>query len=394
MQKIVCCTLVTVLAIFYPLSAVSQEGIRPEILSLMKEGCQVKTNTPASGEIIVTEVTFPRGVIPSMDSIRHIKLLNTVTKLTCFVSNGIMEEIASIPSVTHLELSACDYKDSITEGYFSLNSLNLLVQNEHLHTLKVHGGSSPNNLFLDSSVFTQLTNLSFLSLTDMNLRVKDLEAIAALPALESLELDVDFFQIPPQYYLKNSHLKYLTLHLRGFCFTAKDMKIFADLVNKASLSRLNLSFFQCDNDIPLEEITRIKSLREIEIRCGVFPRNIIEKLSKENRPLRLSIVEAVPAQQASLPNDCPQSNDSAQSDEECLDGCRSEKADVENLLTEARTWNSADGKFQTEARYISSTETRVTLEKKEGGQTMVDLEKLSAPDREYVRRRVVAEKRE
>jgi len=59
-----------------------------------------------------------------------------------------------------------------------------------------------------------------------------------------------------------------------------------------------------------------------------------------------------------------------------------------------RMWNSVNGKFQTEAKYISSTETQVILEKKEGGQTMVDLEKLSAPDREYVRRRVTVEKRE
>ena len=52
-----------------------------------------------------------------------------------------------------------------------------------------------------------------------------------------------------------------------------------------------------------------------------------------------------------------------------------------------RTWTSANGSFQTEAKYLTSTETQVTIERKDGSQLAVDLERLSSSEREYVKQR-------
>ena len=388
--------IIVALYVSYPNFTEANNALVSGIAALMKEGWTLKTEILPSGEMVVTEAEFLNGVLPSMTSVKLLGQLGSVKNLTCRVSDDLLKEIATIPTIRKIKLFASSRVDGNPEDHFSIDSLNHLAQNQQIEEIRMTGGIIPPNSFLDLAAFAKFSSLKTLSLTKTCLRAKDLEAIAVLPVLETLELDASFVETTPKSYLANPNIRHLTLHFWGFCVVTTDIKLFAELANESSLKTIKLLFNYCDlvNDISLEEVARIRQLREIEIRCGVFPKDIIEKLFKGDCPPRLSIVSAVPVQQVSLSNDCPLSTNSPQSDGECLDECRSEEPDVEDLSPEIRTWNSANGKFQTKAKYVSSTETQVTLEKKDGDQTTVDIEKLSAPDREYVRRRAAAEKRE
>ena len=50
-----------------------------------------------------------------------------------------------------------------------------------------------------------------------------------------------------------------------------------------------------------------------------------------------------------------------------------------------REWASKDGKFKTKAKYVSKGGPKVTLEKEDGKQVTIDLDKLSDEDNEYVK---------
>jgi hypothetical protein len=50
-----------------------------------------------------------------------------------------------------------------------------------------------------------------------------------------------------------------------------------------------------------------------------------------------------------------------------------------------RTWYSFSGKFSTEARYISSTDKNIQMEKDDGTVITVELSKLSPQDQIYLR---------
>jgi hypothetical protein len=50
-----------------------------------------------------------------------------------------------------------------------------------------------------------------------------------------------------------------------------------------------------------------------------------------------------------------------------------------------REWASKDGKFRTKAKYVSKGGPKVTLEKEDGKQVTIDLDKLSDADNEYVK---------
>ena len=67
-----------------------------------------------------------------------------------------------------------------------------------------------------------------------------------------------------------------------------------------------------------------------------------------------------------------------------LDIARYEKSKPDEMIYPIRPWQSANGKFSTEARYLSSTDKDVQMEKDDGTVITVELSKLSWQDQNYV----------
>jgi hypothetical protein len=61
-------------------------------------------------------------------------------------------------------------------------------------------------------------------------------------------------------------------------------------------------------------------------------------------------------------------------------------------LIAMREWTTQDGKFSIEAKYISSQDKKVTLEKVNGSIITVEIPKLSTKDQDYIKRQLTAEK--
>jgi hypothetical protein len=67
-----------------------------------------------------------------------------------------------------------------------------------------------------------------------------------------------------------------------------------------------------------------------------------------------------------------------------LDIARYEKSKPDEMIYPIRPWHSANGKFSTEARYLSSSDQSVQMEKDDGTVIRVELSKLSWQDQNYV----------
>jgi hypothetical protein len=59
-----------------------------------------------------------------------------------------------------------------------------------------------------------------------------------------------------------------------------------------------------------------------------------------------------------------------------------------------REWTTQDGKFSIEAKYISSKDKKVTLEKVNGSIITVEISKLSTKDQDYIKRQQISEKKQ
>jgi hypothetical protein len=74
-----------------------------------------------------------------------------------------------------------------------------------------------------------------------------------------------------------------------------------------------------------------------------------------------------------------------------LDIARYEKSKAGELIYPMRSWQSSNGQYSIEARYISATEEYVRLEKLEGKVITVEFSKLSYADQSYVKRQIELE---
>lgn len=64
---------------------------------------------------------------------------------------------------------------------------------------------------------------------------------------------------------------------------------------------------------------------------------------------------------------------------------RRERAAAIAAATAIREWTSRDGKFKTNAKFISRGGNKITIEKEDGKQVTLDLDKLSEADNQYVK---------